>query len=278
MQIITLNEHDSPQETFEALVDTIAAARQNIGENFLTLGQALATIKQNKLYELGQFANFGAFLRDRRVAIASQDAERFIAISQDPAFERQLSLGLSKMLELMKLPTPQREQLMTQGAELGGVRKDLQEMNLSEIKQATREIKREGKTPCDRCRRWVDNVKELDGHFYGDGGGHTCFELELEERRSLSSGRMPQDQVQQVLETLRNGPGVTVLPEAPPVQWLPDRLYQLYGQLLQDQAGGEVSREGLLHEQDTLRKLVHLCQNRLHEIQELLKALDAMED
>ncbi|MEZ0367485.1 MAG: hypothetical protein ACAI44_00200, partial [Candidatus Sericytochromatia bacterium] len=188
--------------------------------------------------------------------------------------ERQLNMGLSKMLELMKMPGTQRHQLLEKGAEINGQHKDIQEMNLRELRQASQEIKREGKTRCDRCRRWVDSVKELDGHFYGAGGAHSCYDAELEERRSLSAGRIPPEQLDQVLNTLRPAASAA---DAAPVHWLPESLYQLYGQLLQDQAGGEVSRASLQHEQDVLRKLLNLCQHRLQEIQEMTKALTELE-
>jgi hypothetical protein len=200
-----------------------------------------------------------------------------MAITDDPAFERQLNIGLSKMLELMKMPDTQRSQLLQQGADINGQHKDLQEMNLRELRQASQQIKREGKTRCDRCRRWVDAVKELDGHFYGSGGAHSCYETELEERRALSAGRIPAEQMDQVLASLKMSNAVPVAEQAAPLTWLPDSLYQLYGQLLQDQAGGEVTREGLLHEQETLRKLQHLCNTRLKEVQELLKTLSELE-
>lgn len=278
MNSLMIHSDTPPQDAYEMLIRMIAESRQNIAQNFLTLGQALAYVKDHKLYELGGFTTFVDFLQDRRVDIAPTDAHKFIALTDDPAFEKQLNMGLSKMLEIMKIPGPQRKQLLQQGAEINGQHKDIQEMNLKELRQASQEIKREGKTRCERCRRWVDAVKELDGHFFGSGGAHTCYELELEDRRALSAGRIPSEQMEQVLENLKM-PRVANLVEQqmPATAWLPESLYQLYGQLLQDQSGGEVSREGLLQEQETLRKLQHLCQHRLSEIHELLQALNAME-
>lgn len=273
MQALSIHPETPPQDAYEMLVRVIAESRQNIGQNFFTLGQALDYIKENKLYEVGGFSTFFEFLRDRRVDIAAADAERFMAITQDPAFERQLNMGLSKMLELMKMPGAQRSQLLEKGAEINGQHKDINEMNLRELRQASQEIKREGKSRCDRCRRWVDSVKELDGHAYGYGGSHTCYDDELEERRSLTAGRLPPEQLDQVLSSLKPATAA----EGSPVEWLPESLYQLYGQLLQDQSGGEVSRESLQREQEVLRKLLHLCQNRLKEIQELNKALSELE-
>ncbi|PKL77958.1 MAG: hypothetical protein CVV27_04190 [Candidatus Melainabacteria bacterium HGW-Melainabacteria-1] len=278
MPALAIHPDTPPQDAFEMLLRMIAESRQNIGQNFYTLGQALAYIKDNRLYEVGGFNTFFAFLRDARVDIAAPDAERFIAITEDPAFERQLSMGLSKMLELMKLPETTRSQILTQGAEVNGQHKDIQEMNLRELRQASQQIKREGKTRCDRCRRWVDAVKELDGHFYGAGGAHSCYDAELEERRSLSAGRIPAEQLDQVLETLKGAaPASASAAAEPALAWLPESLYQVYGQLIQDQNRGEISRESLQREQEMLRKLVHLCQTRLQEIQQLGKALAELE-
>lgn len=278
MPELVIHPDTPPQDAFEMLIRMIAESRQNIGQNFFTLGQALAYIKEHKLYQAGGFSTFFAFLRDRRVDIAAADAERFIAMTDDPAFERQLNMGLSKMLELMKLPETTRTQILTEGAEVNGQRKDIQEMNLKELRQASQQIKREGKTRCDRCRRWVDAVKELDGHFYGYGGAHSCFETEMEERRSLTAGRIPAEQLDMVLDTLKSAaPTAAETPDAPALAWLPETVYQIYGQLLQDQTGGEVTRENLEREQDMLRKLVHMCQTRLAEIQQLKKALAELE-
>lgn len=274
VQSLSIHPDTPPQDAYEMLVRVIAESRQNIGQNFFTLGQALDYVKEHKLYQVGGFKTFFDFLRDRRVDIAAPDAERFMAMTQDPAFERQLNMGLSKMLELMKMPGTQRSQLLENGAEINGQHKDINEMNLRELRQASQEIKREGKSRCDRCRRWVDSVKELDGHSYGYGGAHTCYDDELEERRALSAGRIPAEQLDQVLSTLKPA---TSAPDTPAVAWLPESLYQLYGQMIQDQASGEVSRESLQHESEVLRKLLHLCQSRLKEIQELSKALTELE-
>jgi len=266
----------SPQESFAFLLKTIVDARQGIGQNFFAMGQALSFIKSQRLYEQGGFDSFAAFLRDKRVDLASQDAERFMAMTQEPAFERNLNMGLSKILALLKLPAPQREQLISQGAEINGQQKDLQDMNFKEMNQAAQALKRDGKSRCDRCKRWVDLVKELNGRFFGAGGSHACYELEIEERQSLNAGRLAPAQMEEVLSSLRPEQAP---PDQTPLHWLPESLFQVYGQLLQDQAtaGGEVSREGLEQERQMLRKLMHLCQTRLSEVQETLKALTEME-
>lgn len=276
MQIQTIETQALPPDSgaLSALIETIVEARQNIAANFLTIGQALATVKSRKIYREVGHTSFSAFLHDPRIDIAPADAERFMSLAEDPTFNKQAALGLSKMLELIKLPPADRDRIINEGVELKGKIKTIDEMNLRELKQASQEIKRQGKSRCDRCSRWVDVVQELDGNFYGSGNGHTCYEYELEERRTLSSGRIPAAQLDNVLDTLRFE-SVQAPPEATPLQWLPDSLYQLYGQLLQDQSqsSGEVSQEHLLHEQEVLKKLMHLCQNRLKEIQETLHML-----
>ncbi len=266
----------NPQGDYDKLVDAIIQARHSIGGNFLTLGQALSVVKDQRLYEQGGFQSFAHFLNDKRIDIAPTDAQRFMAVTRDPAFERNLNMGLSKILELMKLPSAQRGELLANGATINGEHKDIQNMNLKEMKAASQELKRDGKQRCERCRRWVDVAQELEGKLYGSGGSHKCFELELEERRSLSAGRLPEDQLDQVLTTLRTE---DVPSSASPLQWMPESLYNLYGQLIheQEQSGGEVTTEALSQEQETLKKLVYLCQNRLNEVTEMLKAMQAMD-
>lgn len=267
----------NPQADYDKLVAAIIEARHSIGGNFLTLGQALTVIKDQRLYEQGGFQSFAHFLNDKRIDIAPTDAQRFMAVTRDPAFERNLNMGLSKILELMKLPSAQRGELLANGATINGEHKNIQDMNLKEMKSASQELKRDGKQRCERCRRWVDVAQEIEGKLYGSGGSHKCFELELEERRALSAGRLPGEQLDQVLTSLRTE-GVPA--NASPLQWLPESLYHLYGQLIheQEQSGGEVTTEALAQEQETLRKLVHLCQNRLNEVQEMLKAMQAMDE
>ncbi|PIQ24974.1 hypothetical protein COW36_06370 [bacterium (Candidatus Blackallbacteria) CG17_big_fil_post_rev_8_21_14_2_50_48_46] len=279
MQIQTIETEPLPPDSgaLNALIDTIVEARQNIAGNFLTIGQALTTVKARKLYRENGFTSFAAFLHDSRIDIAPADAERFMSIAEDPAFSKQAALGLSKMLELLKLPPADRSRLMEVGANIKGQTKSIDQMNLRELKQASQEIKRAGKSRCERCSRWVDNVMEIDGHFYGTGSSHSCYEHEMEERRSLSAGRIPAAQLDNVLDTLRFET-LEAKPELPPLQWLPDSLYQLYGQLLQDaaQSTGEVSREALEHEEDVLKKFMVLCQNRLKEIHETLQMLQEL--
>lgn len=265
-----------PQEAYDFLVQTIGEARLNIGRNFMILGQALVYIKKERLYQQGGFTSFAGFLQDREIDISSRDAERFMTMTRDPAFERNLNMGLSKMLELMKLPAPQREQLLHAGADVNGQHKNIEDMNLKEMKMAAQGLKREGKSRCDRCRRWVEEVKELSGRFFGATAAHNCYELEIEERQSLTNGRIPDAQVDQLLETLRSETSPSG-PAEQSLQWLPESLYQLYGQLLQDQAGGEVSRDNLAHEAEVLHKLVKLCQSRLKDVQETLRDLDELE-
>lgn len=281
MHIQSIETEALPLDTgaFSALFDTIVEARQNIAANFLTIGQALTTIKSRKLYREKGFTSFAAFLQDPRIDIALSDAERFMTLANDPSFIQKTALGLSKMLELLKLPPAERVRLLNEGAQFKGQTKSVEQMNLRELKQASQEIKRRGKSRCDRCGRWVEQVKEIDGRFYGAGKSHSCYEIEMEERRSLSAGRIPAEQLNHVLDTLRFE-RVQAAPESAPLQWLPESIYQLYGQLLQDPGyqRAEVSAEQLKQEQTTLKKLIHLCQNRLREIQETLEMLSVLEN
>lgn len=262
-----------------ALVRTINDSKQNIAQNFLVIGHALAQIRDQDLYREMGFNSFNQFLTDQRVDISPRDAERFIAITEDPHFQRHTRLGLSKIMELLKLEPATRERLLSRGAEINGTVKQIDQMNLSEMKRATSEIRREGKVRCDRCGRWVDQVKELDGRFYGSGGAHSCYEYEMEERRTLSAGRIPAAQLDTVLDTLKTKVAKDVKDDAVALEWLPESFYQLYGQILQEQSSlsGEITPDGLKKEKDMLQKLIHLCQTRLHDIQDTMMLLKEMD-
>lgn len=262
--------------SFEEHLDLLLKARENLAGNFLTIGQILGVIKRDKLYEQGGFSTFHQFLKNKQISIVPQDAERFILMSEDPHFQKHAVMGFSKMLELLKLPAPERQKILSEGAKVGGQIKPLDEMSLSELKEASREIKRRDKTRCDRCGRWVDEVKEIDGKFYGSGGAHSCFEYEMEERRAISAGRIPAAQLDMVLDSLKLDKKA-IPAEAEPLQWLPESLYQLYGQILQENQSGEVSESALTQEQEVLKKLMNLCQTRLKDIQETLSALKELE-
>lgn len=281
LDLLSLNS--APQAvTLPKLITAISEAKTNITENFYLLGRCLGEIKTKKLYTQDGHKTFYQFLRDHRVDMSPADAERFIALTEDEYFQKNLSMGLSKMLELLKLEPQQRKRLLNEGVNVNGTMKPLESTNMNELKKYTRDLKREGKVRCDRCGRWVDRVKQIDGKFYGASGTHSCYDLEMEERRNISEGRIPAAQLDNVLDTLK----ASALKEVPPpeiqqepINWLPESLYQLYGQLLKEQSQtGEINADTLKREKETLKKLVRLCQSRLREIQDtmgLLKELDS---
>ena len=70
-------------DALPAFVSVIAETKKNITENFYTLGQCLAEVRNRHLYKGQGFDNFYQFLRDKQIDISPKDAERFIAITED---------------------------------------------------------------------------------------------------------------------------------------------------------------------------------------------------
>ena len=278
----------------EELVNEIKVFKEKSALSFYEIGIRLKTIKDKKLYKEKGFESFIDFLRTPEIDFSSVIADRFIQVTEDESLQKSLYLGSAKVTEILKLNPEHRKRILSTPMEVKGVKKNVENLSLNEIKKISQDFKREGKLKCDRCSRWVDHLKELDGKFYGVGSKHSCYEQEIEERRLLQENAIPTEQFDNVLDNLKKtNPKKEIIlqsenpeenpetQENPPKEdtsltWLPESIYQIYGQFLSqyNENTEEISKENLKKEEETLGKLIHLLKNRWRDIKETIQLLE----
>lgn len=287
------NTQNLESKNIDELVKEIKVFKEQSAFSFYEIGTRLKYIKEKKLYKEKGFEAFSDFLRTPEIDISTIIADRFIDVTEDESLKKSLSLGSAKVTEILKLAPEQRKKILAGPFEIKGVKKNIEDLSLNEVKKISQDIKREGKLKCDRCSRWVDNLKELDGKFYGIGNKHSCYEQEVEERRLLQENAIPTEQFDTVLANLKKTykkPEVEVLKELnsdfeeiepekkedTSINWLPESIYQVYGQFLTqyNKNSEEISKGNLEQEEATIHKIMHLMKNRLKDIKETLNLLE----
>lgn len=274
--VATIEENTTlSDKNLDVLVQEIKNYKEKSAVSFYEIGSRLKYIKSEELYREKGFSSFVDFLRTPEIDISSTIADRFIMLSDDEDLSKSLYLGSAKVTEILKLEPEHRKRLLSTPVEINGNKKTVDDLSLSELRKVSQDFKREGKLKCDRCGRWVDHLKELDGKFYGAGSKDSCYDRELEERRSLEERAIPIAQFDNVLNDLKK----TVKPiveesetpeEMPTINWLPESIYQIYGQFLHQyqKNSEELSLEQLEKEEDVINKLMHLLKSRLKDIKD----------
>ncbi len=259
--------------SLENLVLEIKKYKEQSALSFYEIGIRLKLIKSEELYKQKGFSTFMDFLKTPEVDITSILADRFISLSEDEELSKSLYLGSAKVTEILKLEPEHRKRILNNPVEINGNKKSLDELSLSELRKVSQDFKREGKLKCDRCGRWVDHLKELDGKFYGAGSKDSCYDREIEERRVIEEKLIPVAQFDNVLNDLKST--VTNKEEPienikPTISWLPESIYQVYGQFLHQyqKNSDELSLEQLEEEEETINKLLNLLKSRLKDIRE----------
>ncbi|MFN8674070.1 MAG: hypothetical protein U0457_18570 [Candidatus Sericytochromatia bacterium] len=271
-------------KTIEELVKEIKSFKEQSALSFYEIGTRLKLIREKKLYKEKGFDTFIDFLKTPEIDFSSVIAERFIQVTEDESLQKSLYLGSAKVTEILKLNPEHRKRLLSAPVEIKGIKKKVDELSLNEIKKISQDFKREGKLKCDRCGRWVDHLKELDGKFYGVGSKHSCYEQEVEERRLLQENAIPAEQFDNVLDSLKKytpkktdeNENIEPKKEDISLNWLPESIYQVYGQFLNeyDKNTKEISKDSLEKEEEVLGKLIHLLKNRLRDVKETLDLLE----
>jgi hypothetical protein len=261
-------------KTLDTLVQEIKNYKEQSAVSFYEIGTRLKYIKSDELYRQKGFSSFIDFLRTPEVDLSTTIAERFIMLSDDEDLSKSLYLGSAKVTEILKLEPEHRKRLLTNPVEINGDKKSVDDLSLSELRKISQDFKREGKLKCDRCGRWVDHLKELDGKFYGAGSKDSCYDRELEERRSLEERAIPVAQFDNVLndlkKTVKPSDEAEKIENMPTTNWLPESIYQIYGQFLHqyEKNSEELSIEQLEKEEDVINKLMNLLKNRLKDIKD----------
>ena len=108
--------------------------------------------------------------------------------------------------------------------------------------------------------------------------------MELEDRRKLQENAIPAEQLDNVLKDLKNtlpkrekedNEEVVAEVEVSPLSWLPESIYQVYGQFLNEYKKNteEISVESLKKEEEMINALMNLLKNRLKDIKETANVL-----
>lgn len=277
-EVSSINEQAiSPPESQNLieLIQEIRNLKKQTGLNFLEIGKKLKKIKEKKLYSEKGMAHFYEFLRSPEVDFSPPVAERLILLVEDEKLQDSIYLGAEKITEILKLPEDHRNRLLSEPVRISGREKKLEDLTLNELRKVSQEIKRTGKLKCDRCGRWVEHLKELDGKFYGSGSKHSCYDREIEDRRIIEENLIPEAQYQNVLEGLKET--IKTDPENPIHEpaIISESIFQVYGQFLQQYKNNseEVDLMQLEKEEEMINKLLHLLKNRLKDIRETFSLL-----
>ena len=237
-----------------AMGESAAAYREVVGKlrdakaktvaQFLALGHLLKRVRDERLFAAGGHRSFNGFLGDPAVDIAPAQAEIYVALAEEQDARRYMALGPNKVNELMRLPEPRRREILSSPvATDDGSLRTVDELSSKDVRRLARDIRREGKTKCDRCLRWVDEIKEIDGKFYGSSGAHSCYDMEMEDRRRVEAHPIPAPQLDNVLNVLKEAaPPPEPAAEAPalpdtPLAHILHGFLTVYTQVLYEGAG-----------------------------------------
>ena len=261
-------------KNLEQLLEEIKYHKQQTAVSFFEIGIRLKVIKEENLFTQKGFSSFNDFLKLPEIDLSNILAERFIVMTEDEDIKKSLYLGSAKVTEILKLAPEYRKKILNGPVSVNGANKNLDELSLNELKKVSQEFKRAGKLKCDRCGRWIDHLKELDGKFYGAGSKHSCYDREVEDRRNIEENSIPAAQFDNVLNDLKEAvPHVNG--KTPAVNWLPESIFQVYGQFLNQyqKNSEELSLDELEKEEEIVNKLMNLLKSRLKDIKDSVQLI-----
>jgi len=263
-------------KNLDALISEIIFYKKQSGFTFWEIGRRLKKIKDEKLYTEKDLSNFSDFLKIPQIDMSFSTADRFMLTVEDENLNKSLYLGMSKVTEILKLDTDRRKKLLSEPLIINGEEKTLDDVSLKDLKKVTQNLKRSGKLKCDRCNRWVEHLKELDGKFYGTGDKHSCYEQEVESRRYLEENAIPAGQLDNILDNLKGSVKKEDKEESLPTNWLPESIYQVYGQFLQthEMNSEEITLEQLKKEEEIINRLFQLLKDRLKDVNNTIQVLE----
>ena len=241
-------------------ISKINKAKENIASNFYEIGECLNLIKENKLYKEKGLNKFNQFINDPVMDIGERQASSLLKLTSSDEYRPLMPLGINKLSQIMKLE-PEKKKLFF-------AKYDVKTLSLKKLRDVITDLNRSDKIRCDRCNRLVEKAKELDGKFYGCSGKHSCYDLEMEDRRALLQSQIPPSVLDNVLDTLKKSVPQKSEAGQNTVNWLPKTVYVIYNQLLKEEDTDlSVSED----EAESLLKLMRLLKNRLDHIQDSSK-------
>jgi hypothetical protein len=261
-------------KNLDLLLEEIKLHKHQTANSFNEIGVRLKLIKEEELFTQKGFSSFADFLKIPEIDLSNILAERFMLMGEDEDLKKSLYLGSAKVTEILKLDPEHRRKILNSPVEVNGLQKTVDRLSLNELKKVSQDFKRAGKLKCDRCGRWIDHLKELDGKFYGAGSKHSCYDREVEDRRNIEENAIPAAQLDNVLNDLKstvphvNGHTSTI-------NWLPESIYQVYGQFLHQYKinSEELSLDELEKEEEIVDKLMNLLKSRLKDIKDSVQLI-----
>lgn len=265
--------NDLEEKKIDKILKDLNEFKNNISINFLQIGIRLKKIKEEKLYLEKGFKTFFDFIKNSEIDLSPILVDRFISITEEKNIEKIKYLDINKINEIVKLDPKYREKLLSEPIKLENKEKTISDMSLSEIKKISQSFKREGKFKCDRCGRWVEKVKELDGKIYGTGNKHSCYDKEVEERRYIEENSIPAAQLDNVLNQIKNTfDNTNELNKS-----FSESIYKIYGQFIYQHKlnSEELTIESLEKEKDIIEKFINLLKNRLKDIKNTINLINS---
>lgn len=254
------------------ITEDIVAAKQDITGHFRTIGSGLKRVRAAGLFGSAGLHSFEDYLALPAIDFTSYHAQRLIQLAEAQDLQALLPLGVNKIVELLRLPPEHRQKLLSGPVEVAGGRKSLPQMSLAELRQVARDWRHAGRTRCNRCGRWVQQVKEVDGRFYGSDGPQSCYDKEMVERRALTEHPIPAPQLDTVLDCLQSAalsgpvPGEKGPARGQPLSATLDGFLHLYAQLLHHADAKRPSAEEARAESRLLQQAIRLFKVRLQEL------------
>lgn len=261
------------EKTVDKILEELNTLKKNISMNFIEIGIRLKKIKDEKLYSEKGFKNFFDFIRKSGMDLSPILIDRFISVAEDENIKNFTHLDINKINEIIKIDSQHREKLLSEPIKIDGKERRIDDLSLSEIKKVSQNFKREGKFKCDRCGRWVENVKDLDGKMYGTGSKHSCYDREIEERRYIEENAIPAAQLDNVLNQIKTSFKKEDNQEIETS--LSEGIYKMYGQFLFQHKinSEELTLESLEKEKEIIEKFVNLLKNRLKDVRDSINLI-----
>lgn len=120
------------QLTLDQLTKEIKERELSLAKNFIEIGQRLKSIRDNEIYK-SQYTEFGDYIDSSGFQFSERHAYRMIQVAEQFSDSDVTKIGVSKCVELLKLPEPERAKLEKEI--------DLQTTSVRELQEKVKELK-----------------------------------------------------------------------------------------------------------------------------------------
>ena len=120
------------QMKLENFTERIKSKEKQIVVSFVEIGKELKEVRDKQIYK-EKYSEFGDYVNSSGFKFSERHAYRMIAICEEFSDIDVTKFGITKTLELLKLPAPERQQLIEE--------KDIEEMSVRELKEEVEDKK-----------------------------------------------------------------------------------------------------------------------------------------